>query len=288
MRRRRAQPQDSLELLLDTISNVFGGILLMAILIVLQAQASVSRVTAEPAATPLLRQAELDLARAVREAEALRDEVQAIRARSPDFEQLSEIAARKAEFLGAIEQAQDRLQEERSMIDRLSQVAGTSEREQAELEERLREREAALKDGKRRLGAVRQAARQNVRLPLRHEHSGGQRSILIDGDALYGLPEDCDAEPSPKRTFATRYTPRSGQGHDAGTDPTAELAVRALLAGHRGARVMVSFWVSDQDASFATFQRARAVANELGFSYSVGPYQRTEGLIVIPGRPDAE
>ena len=44
MRRRSASPTDSLELLLDTISNVFGAIILMAILVVISAQSTVIRI----------------------------------------------------------------------------------------------------------------------------------------------------------------------------------------------------------------------------------------------------
>ena len=52
MRRRKHISNDSLELLLDTICNIFGGIILMAILVIIQTQASAGRLLMSASLAP--------------------------------------------------------------------------------------------------------------------------------------------------------------------------------------------------------------------------------------------
>src|SRR5688500_11906818 len=66
MRRRRTQPPDSLDLLLDTITNAFGGILFLAILVVLLMQKNRHRfdssVNEDPGAPERLAQLRTEIA----------------------------------------------------------------------------------------------------------------------------------------------------------------------------------------------------------------------------------
>ncbi len=287
-RRRVDEPADSLELLLDTICNVFGGVILVAILVVLQTQDAAQTVALVVAADLRLKQAEYEVGKAARELASLQAELAAASSEAAQLAPELEAAVRKGEFLDAIEAAERQLERER-------QAAAAARRARLEAEaraeaerERTRRLGRAAEETRARAGAVPEAFRRDVRLPMWHDQAAPfQRSLLIDGDQVYALPEACHAEALGVR-FATRYRPRNGAGlrvHDA---TTSAAAFAELLSGHTPRGTFVSFWVTDRTESFEVFQLLRAVALERTFEYTVSAYDRAEGLVLQPGRPKAE
>lgn len=285
--RSRVAEGDPLELLLDTIANVFGGVVLMALVVLLDSQAASAP---RPAAT----EARLERAR-VEHAEARADLERARRARAALGEagvrdaSLGPLLTRRAELLAAIEAAQAEL--EARADDRVARGRAAADRvtRRRALEAELSARERSLAEVRLEVEARRRARAREVRLPLRHEVSAAmQRSLLIDGDELYLLPEATAASPVPGVPSATRYTPRAGAGLLAATPEAAQAAFAAAVAGRSPRTTFVSFWVSAGDASFETFQRLRALARERGYEYSVAPHDRAEGVVLSPGRPQAE
>ncbi len=289
-RRRRTPPggEDSLELLLDTICNVFGAIILVALLVVLQTQVTVTEVRNTSAADPEVQRLELELATAERERDSLEAAVAAISTTITDVERSLAMVGRRSEFLDAIDAARARLERERDLSEEFDQGVRAAVAQVEAMSDRARRLGKDIEAENARAGAVPEAFRRDVRLPIWHDQVAPlQRSILIDGRRAYALPEDCHEERL--SVLTSRFRPREGGGLSVLDEASSRAAVSALMAEQAPTRYFVSFWVSDLDESFETFQRLRAAATAMTFEYTVRAYGRGEGLVVRRGgAPRAE
>lgn len=286
-RLREATGGDSLELLLDTICNVFGGIILLAILVVLQTQVTAEAVGDLSAPDPRLRRAEFEAERAARERAALLAELEELTRRQPEVEQLARISARRASFVEAIEAAQAQLERERGRAEELKARRQEAEKALTAAEDRLRRVGEEAEEARVRAGAVPEAFRKDVRLPMWHDQVAPiQRSILIEGEYAFALPEDCSS--TPVSGGGTRYAPIIGRGRPVPDDAASREAVTSLLTGRTPRGTYVSFWVCDSSASFEAFQRLRAAVLGMNYEYTVSAFEQSKKLILFPGRPRAE
>ena len=119
-RRRSANPsEDSLELLLDTINNVFGAIILMAILVVIQATTTAVRIPKQdPDAEKRAlsgKELEFEVKRLTHELAGLKQDLAKI-PKPPGSTNAATLLERKKAFTAAIKKATERLRaaEERS------------------------------------------------------------------------------------------------------------------------------------------------------------------------------
>jgi hypothetical protein len=288
-RRRTEDESDSLELLLDTITNVFGGIILMAILVVIQTQVTVGGLpdVGEDGRARILAEKELAF-----RADQLEEELLRLRSSMDSAESTFELTAtpnagrlddRKAEFLAAIQAAQEGLKkrvkarrEAQAQLERTEREAGRQEDELAQIETE----EESLK---RQLGVVASRNARRVRLPFQHSNSLRiQYSILVDGEKAYRLKLDCVATPFGRGTL---HSPVSSAGYRV-ADPESQ---KVLLAAPLSSRsTFISFWVSRKNSSFATYQTLRKLFTEKGYEYSLYSYDSQTGLVLFSGNPDVE
>ena len=301
--RRAESGGDSLELLLDTICNVFGGIILMAILVVLQTQTSAGRIP-EPTTEDVDRSLEAQRLRF--ECERLggrltvlsqhRDEIaQTFQATtSPTGERL---AGAQEEFRKAIEEASRR-------VAATETEAGASRKDQAAINDMLRTTERALQEKHNEVAALEQELRRSqtalprqVRLPHRRGMvSEGARYYVVKGSRAYALDPygqfdwfggkqragDCIMSPVVLGQAAT-VTPVEGTGCPVGRGDGGAKAFMASLARYPPTGAYIVFFVYSDSESFTSFQALKDAAVGRGYRYFVKPVIPESGSFeVVP------
>lgn len=290
-RRRSDIGADSLDLLLDTICNVFGGIILMAILVVLQTQTSAGRIP-EPAAE--------DVQRTV-EAQRLRFECERLANRAESFAQHRDavagtfqattsptgerLADAQGEFRKAIDEAHRRIK----MTD---EEVAASRRDKDRNEDLLRTAESMLSDKQAEIKSLEREAEQlptmsskQVRLPHRRGIVVGEAKyfMILAGRAYYvGYrhrghhhlhvePDDVADPPSAIYEQAVRITPRAGGGFVVPENMQRGDALDRLINAYQPANDYFVFLVCNDSPSFAAFQRFKAAVVASGFHHVVFP-----------------
>ncbi|MBI2826549.1 MAG: hypothetical protein HYX69_17900 [Planctomycetia bacterium] len=285
MSRRKRQPESSLELLLDTICNTFGGILFLSILIVvlLQMTGGARSKTAEPT----LSAAELaDLRR--QHAEALRhlETVQAAIDKQRDL--LDQFATAEnvdlLRELQALEQTRESLRSHRAAT--ISQIAEAQasvdavESDLAELDQHQKELEQQVAVAERLLQAEVASRTTAARLPRQHATGKQEVGVLVRYGRLYlwhkydshglrlGLNfDDMVVVKEHGTRLETAPKPFAGVVLEKGVD--AERRIREKLSGFdpRTMYVAVVIW----EDSFAQFQILKNVLVERGLEYRLMP-----------------
>jgi len=302
-RRMAHSDEDSLELLLDTICNVFGGIILMAILVVLQTQGSIEKMAAMVASpdTPLeIEQLTFEIERIDKQLADLRKQRQDLDKRfresaSPDTAILLD---RREEFVKAIQEAEQRIdklsKDERKARELLAlQVPQESELSR-EVEAVRRKLEATVKRREQQTDA----STITARLPQQHQsRTSGQRIYIVSGNKAYSLDKlysavgqyaSGDCLVTPKSSLGALFVePKSGGGTKVPEDPRQAAAFRDLLKRDSADTHLISFFVRANSESFAAFQVVRTVTVAEGYEYSVGPFDGS-GVTLFSGSPPAE
>lgn len=302
-RRTAHSDEDSLELLLDTICNVFGGIILMAILVVLQTQGSIEKMATlvESPDTPLeVEQLTFEIERIDKQLDDLRKQRQDLDKRfresaSPDTAILLD---RREEFVKAIQEAEQRIdklsKDERKARDLLSLQVPQESQLSREVEAVRRKLEATVKRREQQTDA----STITARLPQQHQsRTSRQRIYLISGKKAYSLEVfhaavsqyasgDCLVTPKPS-SGGMFVEPKSGRGTVVPEDARQAAAFRILLKRDSSDTHIISFFVQADSESFAAFQVARTVTVAEGYEYSVGPYE-APGVMLFSGSPPAE
>jgi hypothetical protein len=303
MRRRVAQQSDSMEMLLDTMCNTFGGIILIALLIALLTNES--RVTESEARRLTENSAMLD-----RRIEQARRELEQARAMQAELDrrvtdpaqanllQLIDQRERLRRVQSAMEEALKAGDQELRAGDASAQARMLEKFRQLEAETRQAEQEmldlrsrgenlqgqiAELRRGlqteSNRLAQVRARQTQRLRLPREHDASGRAHfyAILRHGK-LYPLYVFQNGEPV-KNTQSLRWQPDGGDTlriepiPEAGIRPLAELAaVETFFRQLPSDRVYVVFEVYAD--SFAEFVAAKEAAIRHGLEYTWEPRKR--------------
>ena len=294
---------DSLELLLDTVCNVFGGIILMTILVVLQTQGGLEKVAAlaQSPDTPLeVERLAFEIERIDRQLTDLQKQRQEFDKRfresaSPDTAILLD---RREEFVKAIQEAEQRInklsKDERKARELLSlQVPQESELSR-EVEAVRRKLETTVKRREQQVDA----STITARLPQQHQsRASRQRIYLISGKKAYSLDmfqaavgqyASGDCLVTPRSSLGALFVePKSGGGTKVPEDPRQAAAFRDLLKRDSADTRFISFFVRADSESFAAFQVVRTVTVAEGYEYSVGPFDGS-GVTLSSGRPPEE
>jgi hypothetical protein len=306
MRKRRSSHQaDSLELLLDTICNVFGGIILMAILVVIQTQSSSGRIQGaipEQQADILeKRKLEYDLHSRQQRLEQLKDQEKSLKTvfdqnASPDTEKL--ITSRE-KFQLAIKGGMSLQKKSQVQLETIQDDLRNSEKSLSKINLEIMDKKKEADELTSQVKKKSQTISRKVRLP----HQQGEikftpRYYVIKGRKAFTLEEvywfgethrsgDCIVKPlSGEKALVT---PIDEQGYPIPPDDNENY--QEFLSSMRGCSPtttsMVFFVYGDSD-SFRSFQKIKNYVLGRKYEYSVSPYDPQEGLIVVRGTPSAE
>jgi len=294
---------DSLELMLDAICNVFGGITLVAILVVLQTHSSVNSLPQASAAdmgsflearglsleVERLRQQLVDLSRQER---TLANTLQSVG--SPNAAKLVKVGG---EFKEAVVQARaraDKLQAEHDKADQAHTEQVLSSRQQRR-RLRAKELEADKLEGQLRLLANR--PRKAVRLPHRRGRARGTACYyVVKGNKVYrfgsggilrwqGQPYrvgDCVVSPIPSENKA-RIQPDESAGFTVPREDRQTSRFATSLKRYSSRYYYVVFFVYSDDQSYTSFQKLKDEALDRGYRYVVSAKDRGSGdFIMVP------
>lgn len=288
---RERPASDSTELLLDTICNVFGGIILMAILVVLLTQSSAGRI---PDPTPEAVDRAL-------EAQRLRFEIERLRQRLVDLEHhraeiertfLATTSPTGERLANAVQDFRKALGDARERLAASQRSMAEARRDHLETEKEVRTattRVAEKRSELRRLEATFENAqtlqRKDVRLPHRSGSAPGiPRYYVIKGGDVYRfgqgpLPrwegpayrvEDCWVTPVAGIAEA-QVRPVQGAGMRIPTGRRGQQPFLATLNGCRPGTHYVFFFVFADSESFASFQRLKEIVADRRFRYTCSP-----------------
>ena len=304
-RRRSNIGADSLDLLLDTICNVFGGIILMAILVVLQTQTSAGRIP-EPATEDVQRTVEaqrlqFECDRLQERAKSLAQHRDAVArtfqaTTSPTGERLADA---QGEFKKAIQEAQRR-------VKAAEAEAASGRKEHAETEDLFRTVERSLRDKQAEVRSLEEELRQSevslpqqVRLPHRRGWStGGARYYVVKGSRAYALdPEHrfnwfggeqraghCMMTPVSVGDFsirAAKVVPIDGTGYPVRREPAGADAFMSSLARYPAGAHYIVFFVYNDSESFAAFQTLKNAVVSARYRYMANPVAPEAGAFTV-------
>jgi hypothetical protein len=187
MTRRRVQPADSLELLLDTLCNTFGGVLFIAMLVVVLLQVSGGRTssrTGRPAHAAELLELASELEILSREVESLRQHVPPDAPAPADSARVAERLARaRSRLVELNRQRASRLVEASRQDNRSTAPQDAFANLQARKEHASREAEEL----RRKLDQERRARTRTVRAPVTHETPKRALSLELRYHRLYTI-----------------------------------------------------------------------------------------------------
>lgn len=294
-RRHSNSDSDSLELLLDTICNVFGGIILMAILVVLQAKDYSQRKHSTSGKTndvemklqEYLRKADQTAANANIEELRRQRSVLEMCLKDSQSTDTSELIQRHKEFEQELNRTKQRKQEaEKSRAD-LEKKLGQEQRELIESQDALEKERQALEQSIVLFKKQYAKTGQKFRLPQQH--------ITLKYDDLFFFIDENRVYPFTVKTNTVcehttmtpicqhkRYKPIPGKGIPIYSGSHFSLAYKNLVATQSSNRNVLTFIVSYKDQSFRTFQAAKKYAIDQGFEYRVWTYNHDEGVILSP------
>jgi hypothetical protein len=296
MNLRRRKPHDSLYMLLDTMCNAFGGIILLAVLVTLLT--SKERDNAGTASsTQEMLQRRLAMAQAnLRQSDELQKSLQAkasdgrwktqvslLEARrrvQDEIKALRDLSAQNAKQLDA-SASTDPAERMKSLNAQLAAAHARKLDAQNSL--------AATKENTKRLNArltglekqasdlVNESQRQ-LRLPK--EHETGKRVIYVI--VRYGRIYPCrNSDLSRNETdidWASTLSSETAQPRQGrGIDPASEVALRTYFRNLSGTSVYVAFCVFED--SFLAFIRTKQLATDSGLAYGWEPFQISDGPV---------
>lgn len=306
---RHTKPPDSLELLLDTMCNLFGGIVLLAVLVTLLAkQEKGAQVDANVDSRAMLQRR---IARVEAEQDDLRrqqDELEAQIAADPAKERLHMVSERKR-----LQRQLDLLREQAiagqaqatnapssDPAERLRQLEaekkaielqrGRLENSRATIEEAQRQMLQREKDLQRQLAETSAKQVQALRLP--QERETGKRAfwILVKHGQLYPLLKDSGVQNDESiswtqvGTDSSLPTPLAGRGVDPAKSPTAFR--RIIQSIPEGKYVAFIVW----EDSFGAFNAAKQLTVATKREYGWDPHKQDEKVTFGPrgSRPSAQ
>jgi len=280
-RRRAARTQDSLELLLDTICNTFGGVLFIAILVILLLQQTSPNVT--PSAETVITPAELQTL-AVRW-EAVAGELSRLRENHlsqqtvvdsfapvelrEQLEERRELTARQDALQAKLDSLlADRtelvieIEEQKAENDALREQSVAADerrnREQLQLED---ERQARVQEI--RLPVVRSTGKQEIGLVMRygrlyvwHKYGPGYRRLGLNTDDFVVISSDDDG---------LKVRPKPTRGVPVSASPQSLTAIKEILQRFDQRSCCLAIIVRPD--SFGEFRYVRDAAIQLGLEY---------------------
>ena len=291
----------SLDLLLDTICNMFGGVLLMAVLVVVLTQSQASHVRDQLAPeeveqTIANRQLRLEVIQLETEVASLKREL-----RETESDYAAEVPAetrhlldRKTSFKQALKEASARLERAADRQRQLSQdLSGLSQKE-SELSAQIASRKRELSGVQAQMRQEKRRVKHNVRLPHQKGKAAGRPVYyLIKGDRIYRqgitwrwrgeefVTGDCIGKPVPNSNPPqVLLRPRPGAGAKV-----TKASVQASLRNRPPRSYYVVMWVYNDSESFGSFQKMKKYVLDSGYRYVAGP-KATPGksIRLVPAR----
>lgn len=313
MKRARMAPPDSLEMLLDTMCNTFGGIILIALLIALFARETKSSVTSNSSSShressEMFRErielAEADLAKAIAlkkelesritdpgHADLLRLLDQRDQVRSETESMVSELKAASAPSPTAptLAQTVKRIETLASQNAQAESLLLEQKHQGARLKGRIAEQGRGLQVLSNRLAQVTARQTQRVRLPQERATTKGHLYLIVRHGRVYPLYSFVDGLPVPNTTTLrwiqeSEFSRRIEPIPEAGIRPQADAAaLAATLRSIPANQVYLVFQVFPD--SFEAFNLAKAAAVAAGFDYTWEPRLENTPLRLGAGAP---
>ena len=269
-RRVKTEDSDSCELMLDTICNVFGGMILMAVLVVIQTQATVARLPQaerEAAEASLnIRKVEFEIGRQETSIAALKQQQSDLKDKysakvSPHTD---ELLTRRQAFSKAIGDAKRRIagatKKHQADQDNLKETRAQQGRAAETLEER-RDKVARVRKEHMRLDRISQ---KRIRLAQTHQSRVSiQAAFLVHGRRVY----PCEVGHCKIQQLANgekEVIPIAGRGLLVGQNGKVEGLAAALSRYNRGTHYIILFVLENND-SFESFQTVRELVVSRGF-----------------------
>lgn len=300
-RRQSSSSTTSLDLLLDTICNMFGGVLLMAVLVVVLTQSQASHLRDQLAPeeveqTIANRQIRLEVIQLETEVVSLKREL-----REMESSYIAEVPTetrrlldRKTSFKQALKEASARLERVADRQRQLSQDLSVLSQKESELSVLIASSKRKLSGIQAQMRQEKQRAKQNVRLPHQKGKAPGRPVYyLIKGDRIYRqgitwrwrgqefVTGDCIGKPIPNSNPPqVRLRPRPGAGAKI-----TKASVQASLRSRPPRSYYVVMWVYDDSESFGAFQKMKKYVLDSGYRYVAGPKStQGESIPVVPAR----
>lgn len=290
MNLRRRKPHDSLYMLLDTMCNAFGGIILLAVLVVLLTSKEKTQSAAGDSTEMMQRRvalAQTNLQQSLQLAASLhakagddrwKGQVSLLAERQQleqDLKMIRELAARNAEEIDANagSDPSERLKQLDAEFTQ-SEVRKLEEQNKIDASKEEKKRVAAQLDvlEKQKEELAKQSQRE-LRLP--REHNTDRHPIYAI--VIYGRVYLCHNSDLTRNETDIKWTDRGGVEYadarkDKGLDPVANTAQlhASFTALERSSAYVVFITLGD---SFPAFIRAKQIALECGLPYGWLPWQ---------------
>jgi len=296
MKQRTAQETDPLELLLDTICNVFGGIILMAILVAIQTQNTADSMAHDRA------QVERDVA-----CRKLEMELRTIQEKMQELKDLKAELTRQLqgratpELAALIEKEQayaERLSKAQDYLNKIDQQA-TEFRKSATadvgglglIDQKLEAARKRLQDARGDIAQL-EKTRRKVRLPHRRGRAVGQAMYMVikDGNIHYATcanpwgkgrqrAGDCIVESF--SDDSARIRPAEGAGRRALSAEKLDPQIAGKLRAVKQIYGVVVLFVYPDTKSYAAFQACKDAALEDGYQYVACPVIPEDGWFTV-------
>ena len=297
MNLRRKTPPDSLYLLLDTLCNAFGGIILLAVLVVLLTSKEKTQSSKAADSQEMLQRrlsiAQTDLEKSQQLAASLK-----AKANDERLKQQVALLSTRKDLQDAIQQTRETVAQNSKDLDTASAVdpserlkfldaqLAAAQAHKLEAKNSLAAAEENTKRLKQRLADMEQqvtAKLDELQRPLRlpKEHETGKRVIYII--ARYGHIYLCrNFDLSRNETDIDWTTTLTGETAEPrrgmGIDPTGSTAgLINFFKNMSDDSVYVAFCVYDD--SFPAFIRAKQLASNCGLAYGWEPFQLSDGPV---------
>jgi hypothetical protein len=292
MRRRRPSDSDSLELLLDTICNTFGGVLFVALLIVILVRMSghaMSTVSPQSSERDSADTLETTIARRKAELKSLQSALSEHRANLRDLE--AEDAFKRAQQLIAVRRRVDDLADQRMKhVSELDAKAKSSEKLQSKLAHTAAE-VAKLKEVQVRLESQlrheRQVRSRTARLPILHSTSKSELPAILRFGRLFfpykTLDDLRDRNLNPddfiilrETDSYTSVTPKPFAGIEVGAGQSSQKLIDDALAplDKDSSYLAIAVW----EDSFGQFAALKDTLVRRGIEYRLVPVTN-DGII---------
>jgi len=281
--------------MLDTICNVFGGMILMAVLVVIMTHASVARIPPDDDVPSRLdaRQLNFEIRRVkadIAEQERLKRELDE-RYSATVSSDTDKLVKRRQAFLGSEKQASDRLEQLKNDQDDADRRGKHLERARGDIEKDIDTKRVELavletKAKTERARARRRAVpREKVRLPFAHaSRSPRQRIYLVEGSRVYLYPEQCSVRVGSDFKLVK---PRTNDGFLVDTKGT-NAGFIGTLDRIRPSTHFVTLFVAGTTSSFQSFQVVRRMVLARGYDCGYQVYSPEQGLPLGSGDPGVQ
>jgi len=291
MNLRRRKPHDSLYMLLDTMCNAFGGIILLAVLVVLLTSREKSQSAKAANSTEMLQRrlalAKTNLQQSLQLAASLHDKANDDRWRTQvsllatrqqlenEIRLIRELAAQNAKEIDANASSEptERL---RKLNVEIAQGEMKKLLEQNKIDESNDEKKrvaAQLAAAEKQMAETAQKSQRELRLPREHDTARQAVYAIV----MYGRVYFCKNADMSRNETDIKWTDRGDDEFadprkDKGLDPVANAAqIRAYCKAQLRNSVFIDFIALDD--SFPAFLQAKQLAVESGMPYGWLPWR---------------